>query len=748
MTICPSRSHSVHTETVVAPRPNLRLSGQPVPLPLWQLRRSPWPRLLAAGVGLAVFLALTLRQMTDTSPTFDEGFALLRGYAAWRTGHLLPLGNPPLSQWLSALGVTLEPGLPDPATLAGWDQDRYDLASQELLWQSGLDAQRLLFLGRFPILLVGVLLGAVTARWAGELFGWRGALTALALHAVSPNLIAHSGLATTDLPIVLTFTLTLYAWHRYTRRPGWPAVLGLGVALGLALASKFSALALLPSLGLLAGWDWSQHRALRRLYPLALVPPLALFTLWAVYGFEMAPIPLASYWRELGVFLSFARAPQTAFLLGQLAVGGWPYYYGVAFVVKTPLTVLAMAGVALSQGRAFLRQTAPLVGSIVFFLAATSLTRLNLGYRYLLPILPLVHILGAGLVRWPAARRRPWLIPALLAANLAATLAATPAFIPYFNELVGLDNGYRVLSDSNVDWGQDLPALARYLAGRPVHLAYFGLADPGYYGITWEPLPAWPPAATTEYVPADPEPGLYAISASNLSGVQLLDVDALSYFRDETPLTVLNHSIFVFEVPERAPATTLVECAPAALDQGRVAALLNGRAVRRVVVDCQTTALQAAAPTLTLVMGEAAPVMALGTLAYESSGFQGSARFQVYRAEPPAETPPLALGPYLSLLSFEATADTLALRWRVETPAPPPASVFVHLLRADGSLAANYDGLGVAVEDWRAGDVIQERYRFEPPPPAGTYQLAVGLYALTDGYPRYSTFSLTTLTFP
>lgn len=699
------------------------------------------PRLVAIPALLS-FFGMGLAQMTTTSPTFDEGFALLRGYAAWRTGHLLPIGHPPLAHWLTALGVSLEPGLPDPRTLAGWEQDQYDQASRDLLWQRGLPADRLTFLGRYPILLLGVVLGALTARWARELFGWPGAGVALALHAFSPNLLANAALATTDVPLAFTFTLTLYAWQRYVRGPRWRSALALGAALGLALASKFSSLALFPILGVLAGADLAQHRSLARLRPLLAAPAAAGCALWAVYGFDLAPYPLAAYWRELGVFLNFAQTPQTAYLFGRLSPTGFPGYYLVVLAVKTPLTVLLLAGLALARGRALLLLLAP----IGLFLAATFFASLNLGYRYLLPILPALHLVAAGAAVWAPIAVRRWLTPALLAFNLISTLSVAPAFIPYFNELVGAANGYLVLSDSNVDWGQDLPALARYLAGRPVYLAYFGLADPGYYGIDWRPLPAWPPPLTTDFVPADPAPGLYAISASNLVGVQLLEVDAFSYFKARPPLAVINHSIFVFEVPDRAPAATLVECAPAGLDEAAIAAFLNGRAVRRVSADCAASYLQPPGPALVLAADGAQLWRDLGEPVYQAGGYQGSARFRVYRSEPePEDAPPLAEGEYLSLIGYQLEGNTLILRWRVEAPVMPPVSVFVHLDKPDGSLGAAYDALGVPAEYWQAGDEIGQRYLLEPAPPAGEYQLVVGLYALDDSRRRYSSIPLTTV---
>lgn len=698
-------------------------------------------------LGLVAFWGLGLWQAITTSPTFDEGFTLIRGYAAWRTGHWLPIGHPPLAHTLAAAGVLLEPGLPDPASLPGWATDDYDVASRALLWERGLDAQRLLFLGRLPNLLVGLCLAALTARWARELFGWPGALIALLLHALSPNFLAHGALATTDVPLAFTFTLTLYAWRRYTRRPTPRGAWGLGLALGLALASKFSSFSLLPILAALALVETRRRRALAWLGPLWRAPLLAVPTLWATYGFHSAPYPLAAYFQEVVVFLSFARAPQTAYLLGQLSAEGWWYYYLVAFAVKTPLPVLGLGGLAVLNGRRWLARHSALWLPVALFFGATFLSRLNLGYRYLLPILPLVHLLAAGALG--PARWRGGLVGLALVGQLLTTLAAAPRFIPYFNELVGSANGHRVLSDSNVDWGQDLPALAAYLAGRPVHLAYFGLADPGYYGITWAPLPAWPPPAATDFVPADPAPGLYAVSASNLSGVQLIDVNALSFFRGQTPLAVLNHAVFIYAVPERPPAATLVQCAPPTLSEADTARFLHGRPVRRVTVMCADALLQPPGPALTLFGAGQTPWLDLGPAVYESLGYKGEARYRVYRSEPrPAPAQPFALAPYLSLLRYEVAPGQLLTEWRVEAPAPTPVSIFVHLYDGEGALAAAYDALGVTVEHWQTGDVIVQRYRFDPPPAPGTYQLTVGLYSLAAGNDRYSTIPLQTVTFP
>src|SRR5687767_8294646 len=83
--------------------------------------------LILAALALVVMFSLTLGSSLFSSPTFDEGMYIGRGWAFLRTGHLLPLGHPPLTNVLSGLGVLLEPNLPDPQSLDGWDDNNPEI---------------------------------------------------------------------------------------------------------------------------------------------------------------------------------------------------------------------------------------------------------------------------------------------------------------------------------------------------------------------------------------------------------------------------------------------------------------------------------------------------------------------------------------------------------------------------------------------------------------------------------------------
>jgi hypothetical protein len=70
-----------------------------------------------------------------------------------------------------------------------------------------------------------------------------------------------------------------------------------------------------------------------------------------------------------------------------------------------------------------------------------------------------------------------------------------PNYLAYFNGLVRPSRAYRHLIDSSLDWGQELPATARYLrahANEPAYLAYFGVGRPAYYGINAHYLGGFP----------------------------------------------------------------------------------------------------------------------------------------------------------------------------------------------------------------------------------------------------------------
>ena len=294
------------------------------------------------------------------------------------------------------------------------------------------------------------------------------------------------------------------------------------------------------------------------------------------------------------------RQGYMVYLDGQLRRGGWWYYYVATLAYKVPegtWALVLLSGfvlVASNRSRTAWADEASVLAIPVGLLAAMSfLTDICLGIRYVLPIFPYVFVATGKVVPWAASLNGPWKWPArlflgtCLVATATATATAHPHYLAYFNRASGgPDRGDEHLIDSNLDWGQDLVGLDRWLrANRPganVGLAYFGQINPSVLrlrggGFDWFLPPGLP--GTIEAMQdgraghligpaARLTPGLYAVSASIVRGLSWRFCDpvslsypqfswlqawnaregAFSYFGRLTPVARVGHSIYVYEV--------------------------------------------------------------------------------------------------------------------------------------------------------------------------------------------------------
>jgi hypothetical protein len=499
--------------------------------------RSGAARIAAAGL-LLLFAAQAFYAASEDSVTIDEFIHLPVGLYMLRTGDFAPDPiNPPLTRMIAALPLLFSTVHFDPQPDAGsWGMGYRFMHDNVAAYQS------LYIRARGTIILLSCLLGVLVFVWASQLYGEAAGLAAVYLYAFSPEMLTHGHLVTLDMSGALGFTVTAYAiWWLLKRPSRFTAVLS-GTALGTAILLKLSGVTMVAVAAIViavSSFDKSREPTRRQsagsAFTLAgTAIAVALLVVNVGYGFQgtfasldramfhagggLDAIRTALPWLRLPVplpLLNGVEAVMTTgvvsepryFLAGELSASGWWYYHLAAFTLKTPLPLLIAAAIAVGMwvaGRAPGERTYCLFIPVIFIFVFNSLfNSQDIGVRHVLPVYPLLFILVSPLVSVPlaklahGARSRGVLLQAAavvigLVWFTAGSVLVAPRYLQYFNEIAGgPTNGHRFLVDSNMDWGQDLIRLRRYMEANAVpavNLAYFGRVDPRAYGIAFQPL--------------------------------------------------------------------------------------------------------------------------------------------------------------------------------------------------------------------------------------------------------------------
>ncbi len=514
---------------------------------------------LAAVLLLAAHAALATHALWSQSGSFDETSHLPAGMALVATGEMrLNPQHPPLVKLLAGLATApLRPRLP----LAGpaYRQGREWEFGRKVLFASGNDPMALLRVGRLPVVALSTLAGLAVFLWSRARFGDAAGCFSLALYAFSPTALAHAGFVTMDAAASAGAMATLGLFFAILRRRASLArEVGLGLALGAALAAKYSALFLLPAMALAQLAARDLRPAARALRPWLLAFPVAALVVELAY---LGPEDPLRYLRDLSTLHADHVPGYAYYLAGEFRTARFLAYFPIAMAVKSTLPELvAMLGaLALAAvRRASWRDDVYLWIPAAVWLGAHVLLADDLGVRYVLPVYPLLLTLAGGLV--PAARRLgragSAALVALAAAQAGTALHAHPHHLAYFNPLAGGPRaGPLWLDDSNVDWGHELYRLPGWLAERGierVRLLALGTGVPEAYGVATEPF------APEDWKEA-PRPGAYVISAHWLvHGLYQARTEGShsDWLRRYEPTDVLGGSLYLYVFPEAAaPAT-------------------------------------------------------------------------------------------------------------------------------------------------------------------------------------------------
>jgi hypothetical protein len=521
----------------------------------------------------AVFASQLVYHAVRTSATVDEPFHVLAGHRHWRCGDFgINPEHPPLAKLLATIPLNFRELTEPPWDCGSKLTPKFDGFSYgaSFLVENGMDS--VLIPTRLAVSLMSLLLALLVFLAAWEMFGRWEALTALAIVAFEPNLIAHGSIVTTDMAISATAFGAVYALYRFAKEQTLPRFLVAGFALGLMLAAKHSAVIFVGILFALLIADtlffknerWLLNRMLRRTAAFAGMFLIGLAILWSFYGFryraisnKAAPtISVADYIRENGRPESTESSPARtteaishtgifpeSYVLGMADVISWSsrntvlfgrnypagnwLFFPVSLAVKSNIAlVLAPLGVIfLCFARKKWREGMFLLIPAILFLIFASLSSFTNGVRHILPIYAFLIIIASAGAIWLCRKFNGfrYVCVALLVFNAAASVRTAPRYLAFANDVWGGDkNTHRIFRGANVDTGQSMKLVSEYLASQNIKdcwLSSFVHPEMIRAVQPCRPMPSWLRPAVSRYaidaVPPVIE-GVVVLSANQL----------------------------------------------------------------------------------------------------------------------------------------------------------------------------------------------------------------------------------------
>ncbi|MGB5283456.1 MAG: hypothetical protein WBM75_16870 [Polyangiales bacterium] len=549
------------------------------------------------------------------SPTWDESNHIAAGMEPLQDGqYTLFSENPPFARVAVALGPYL-----DGARLPSEGRSRADVESTwSVTWNLGDDVlnetgdtRGRIAQARRGTLFFFVLGAAVLWLWIAP-FSRPSALLAIAIYCTHPSILAHAGLATTDLAFASVFLLATWRLIRWIEAPSTARAAALGGVAGLLVATKFTGLVFFPvlvvataSTVLIANRGTgaaSPRTLLRRALPLATVAaPVAFVVLWGAYGFSVGhvadlpatvcgypvygdaveglrgslgqallerTIPMPELVHGLLMLASHNEAGHSAYALGQVRTDGFWFFYPLALAVKSPLPFLVLLVTAFVAAFAGFRRlpwsSAAVLGTIPLILIALLASNVNIGSRHILAVnalaaaaigLVVPHALPAIRPRW--SKFVTTSIVALVVWQAGVAASAFPHFLSYFNSIAAHDPA-AYLVDSDLDWGQGVFELEAFCANRGIeslHVALNGSADHCAYNLPalralqpHTPVEGW--VAISEYDYRGLAPFVRSDPPCGLESVVANEGERPFYawLDEHRPVAVLANSIRVYHI--------------------------------------------------------------------------------------------------------------------------------------------------------------------------------------------------------
>jgi len=436
-------------------------------------------------------------------------------------------------------------------------------------------------IGRLATVLFSALIGLFVYKWSDGLYGKIPGLVSLGLYVFEPNIIAHSRLMTTDIYASGMILISVYFFWRFLDNQTWKNALVSSFVLGLSQIAKYSSVFLYPVLiiiVILRYWARFIHlirtkdikafvNASKRIIAFGVmfvIISLLIINIGFLFNdtfmplgeyqfkselfqsiqttlsrFSGFPIPVPYPYIEGLDFIAFRERTGSGYgniyLFGELREGeGFAGYFLFAFLFKVPIALQLILIISLvyyfrtrEQRDLKGNELFLLVPALFFFIYFNFLFRAQIGIRFFLVVFPFLLILCGGLFqKWAEFSSNKKRLAVLAWIYLViSVLSYHPHYLSYFNEFVlNRSHAYKILADSNLDWGQNKGLLPQLLAENPTFI----------------------------YEPTEPTPGRIVVGVNKLTGVRE-GPEAFAWLRENfEPIDHYVYSYLIYNVsPER-----------------------------------------------------------------------------------------------------------------------------------------------------------------------------------------------------
>ena len=408
--------------------------------------------ILAVMAGLMYFSALNDSAIMDELAHIPAGYSYLT-----QKDYRLNPEHPPLIKDLAALPLLFQK-INFPTDTKAWQEDINGQWTQGavFLYETGNDADKILFWMRLPMMLLALFFGGLFFWWTKKNFGPSVAVLSLTFYAFSPTILAHSRFVTTDLAAAFAFFIGIVSFLKFLELPTWKNVFIAGSLFGVAQLLKFSLFLLVPIYGiLLVVWvvvqihlRWPEQLALffKLLGKTIVVGLVGLILVWAVYAYHVwnypperqlndteftltsfgnrtlvgldlwlvkQPLlrPLGQYFMGILMVVQRVAGGNTNYFLGEVGSVGSRLYFPTMYLLKEPLAFhilsLLALGFAIWKTLKVRQKTLAKVMLwakerflvlaawifIIFYWGYSMKSPLNIGVRHLMPTLPFIYLL-------------------------------------------------------------------------------------------------------------------------------------------------------------------------------------------------------------------------------------------------------------------------------------------------------------------------------------------------------------------